>query len=41
MVLLVIFFKFSKLTFFGFVVAICDPVHDVETMHGLCFLKYE
>ena len=26
------FFKF----FFGFVVAICDLVHDVSAIHGLC-----
>ena len=31
-----IFFKLSKL-FFS-VVAKCDLVHDVETMHGLCLM---
>ena len=29
------FFEFLKL-FFCFVVAICDLVHDVEAIHGLC-----
>ena len=46
---MVIFFDFSKLLFFFFVVAICDLVHDVETMYGVMlpansilksFLKY-
>ena len=36
MVFVVSFFEFSKLLFFCFAVAICDLVHDVETMHGLC-----
>ena len=37
MVLVVNFFKFLKiLFFFCFVVAMCDLLHDVEAIHGLC-----
>ena len=37
--MVLVVFSFSNFTifiFFCFVVAICDLVHDVETMHGLC-----
>ena len=36
MVLVVNFFVFLKKKFSCFVVAICDLVHDVDAMHGLC-----
>ena len=37
-VLVVIFFPIFEIIFVCFVVAVCDPVHDVETIHGLCLL---
>ena len=30
------FFRFFEICLLCFVVAICDVVHDVETIHGLC-----
>ena len=42
---MVIFSRFFKIGLFCFVVAKCDLMHDVETMHGPCVwnssLKYE
>ena len=33
---LVVIFVFLKLLLFCFVVAVCDLVHNVEAIHGLC-----
>ena len=32
------FFEFMRLSFFGFVIAICDLVHDVETIFHLSYV---
>ena len=36
MVLVVNFFRIFEIIIFFLVVAICDLVHDVEAMYGLC-----
>ena len=34
-----VLFRLCEIIYFCFVVPMCDPVHDVVTIHGLCLLS--
>ena len=39
--MVIFFLEFFKLFFFCFVVAMCDPLHDMETIHGLLIIQLQ